>query len=136
MLAVIQNLSEQSWMITEYVLAVVTGYLLIAFFVGARLSRFQVSVVNGLYVLMHFLGIWSAAQAQMRAAHYIERLVEVNPDTPTMLSMTETGVMSNATMSYAMGFLIMAACLTFMWSVRNPSMWGQLAPSDKEREGE
>lgn len=42
----------QAWTVSQYGLSIVTGYLLIAHFIGRKLTLFQVSFTNFVFLLM------------------------------------------------------------------------------------
>jgi hypothetical protein len=45
----------QAWTVSQYGLSIMTGYLLIAHFIGRQLTFFQVAFVNVVFVIMHTL---------------------------------------------------------------------------------
>ena len=117
LLSTISEIGAQNWQITEYVLTVVTGYLLIAHFIGAKLNRFQVSVVNGLYLLMHSMGIWTSYGGMQRLHYYAAQLSELDPSSPSITSVE--GGSWVLWSPVVLGLMVMTACLTFMWNVRH-----------------
>jgi hypothetical protein len=95
--------------------ALVSGYLFVAWMVGARLSRFQVSVINGLYVIWIASitqGYISAASAVVDLESAINRIGSVSSDPID----TYYG-----TYAFAVVQIVgLIASLFFMWSVRHP----------------
>ena len=54
-----QGETQNALAMNEYNLATLTGYLLIAYFIGANLTFFQVSFVNFLFVLTRLASYFS-----------------------------------------------------------------------------
>jgi hypothetical protein len=97
--------------------ALVSGYLLAAFIVGARLTRLQVFVVNSLFIMWTsgLLMGWSSALGAILDLDAAIRQLELQT------------VGSNIDQSAASAYLFsivqivgILASLIFMWSVRHP----------------
>ena len=97
--------------------ALVSGYLIAAFFVGARLTRLQVFVVNSLFI-MWTVGLligWSTAlEATLDLDAAIRHL-----ESPTVGSTMGSAAASAYLFSIVQTIGIIAS-LIFMWSVRHP----------------
>ena len=97
--------------------ALVSGYLIAAFFVGARLTRLQVFVVNSLFI-MWTVGLligWSTAlEATLDLDAAIRQL-----ESPTVDS-TMDGAAASAYLFSIVQTIGIIASLIFMWSVRHP----------------
>jgi hypothetical protein len=94
--------------------ALVSGYLIMAYLVGSRLSRLQVSVINGLYFVWIF-GIIGGYTTTVGAVVDLESAL-------LDLERTSTRV-SNTVYAYSFAVVQVAgllASLVFMWSVRHP----------------
>jgi hypothetical protein len=48
-----------AWTVSQYALTIITGYLLIAHFIGKQLSSFQVWFMSIVFVVMHVMNIVS-----------------------------------------------------------------------------
>ena len=98
-------------------LTVLSGYLLVAYFVGHRLSRYQAALVSTFFVLGAGLGAFMTFVQLRRAFYFIEQLS------------SQYGVrsyMPNTVMTYLGGTLLcllVPAALFFMYQIRrNPSL--------------
>ena len=94
--------------------ALVSGYLITAYLVGAKLTRLQVSVVNGLYVVW-VLGIIGGYTTTVGAVLDLETALVALAKTSSKVSNT----------LYAYSFAVvqvvgLLASILFMWSVRHP----------------
>lgn len=109
------NVSADSLVFIPVLLTVASGYLVAAWTVGRRLTRSQVSLVNSLFVgaSLVFLAAWSV---RIRVAlAYQSELIAINPERlPLVNSWLQPAV-------YVMGAATLAACLKFMWDIRNSS---------------
>lgn len=97
--------------------ALVSGYLITAYVVGARLTRLQVTVINTLYCLWT-IGILGGYINTVSDTIELEQAIRGVGTTPT------AGKMSDSTFA-AYSFAIVQAIgiiasLVFMWSVRHP----------------
>lgn len=94
--------------------ALVSGYLITAFFAGSRLSHLQVGVINCLFVVWTF-GLIGGYNTTVTAVIDLE----------AALSSMETTSATASNTIYAYSFTIVQvagilASLVFMWSVRHP----------------
>ena len=97
--------------------ALVSGYLIAAFFVGARLTLLQVFVVNSLFI-MWTVGLligWSTA---------LEATLDLDAAMRQLESPTVGSTMNSAAASAYLFSIVQTigiiASLIFMWSVRHP----------------
>ena len=110
-----QGASEQVMAGVQWQLSMITGYLLIAYFIGEKLSSLQVVFVNFLFLIMHFNIAVAVTMGILRERYYTLQVLEISPDTPNIYSSGEGAVLM------VVGSLIMTACcLSYMWSVRHP----------------
>jgi hypothetical protein len=111
--------SDLAMSYSQYLLSALTGYLLIAFFIGASLTRFQVSFVNILFVLLYGSVSGSLAGVIKRVGYFSAKLgdmkSEIPVDTIAFSSANEAGGVTAITISV----LLMVGCLVFMWDVRH-----------------
>ena len=98
-------------------LATLTGYLLIAHFIGAKLTLFQVVFVNVVFLLSRVVNFLALQGIIERNAHWNEKIQELDPTIPFgVLADTNRGSIS----SWVIFTLITAGALLFMWQVRHP----------------
>ena len=90
----------------------ISGYLLVAYLLGAKLSRSQISILNLIYVLTAVLEIWIVFGGTSVAATLAEELRGINPETPVTVNMG-TAYLASAILVFAL-----LASLKFMWDVR------------------
>ena len=101
----------------EFGLAVLTGYLLIAHYVGRSLSFGQVAFVNVMFVAVQ-LSLHLGAQEDAEILAYLEQqAVQLNPNLPFNKDVSTAfgGIFTHLAV-----LLITSACLAFMWRVRHP----------------
>ena len=95
-------------------LSVLSGYLIIAYLVGDKLTRAQVVIVTVLYVCattiitLWFFAWWS------RALEFAMEAKQLNPDRQVANSVQTTWSIT------VMLFMAIVASLYFMWSIRHP----------------
>lgn len=111
----------QAWTVSQYGLSIMTGYLLIAHFIGRQLTFFQVSFVNVVFLIMHTLVLMSNIGLANKIFLLNERLQEYGSDlgATSLISAAEGGT-GTGWPAYLLGFLVTMGCLIFMWSVRHP----------------
>ena len=90
------------------------GYLIVAYFVGASLTRVQTAILTTLYLA------WQARVSAMlygisaNGAVILEEMAETSPD--TTLALTAPSLMP----TYLLLAGVTLASLYFMWSIRHP----------------
>jgi hypothetical protein len=95
-------------------MTVVSGYLLVAFFIGSKLTRAQLSLVSALYVFIAISATYGFFSWMMRGIGYAIKQEEINPSlkiyagTPTAAAIA------------AVLLLGIIASLKFMWDIRHP----------------
>lgn len=102
----------------EVLLTVLTGYLLITYFVGAKLSVFQVSFVNVVYLLTYISTWLTLVQYLETANHFRDVLISQNSQIP-LPSATESFFATPA-FNLTVAGLLTVGSLYFMWSIRHP----------------
>jgi hypothetical protein len=65
--------------VTSY-FSVMFAFLVMAYFVGSKLSRLQARIVSTLFIWLSFLNIYAAGGYLFRAQMFKDRLSAVNPD--------------------------------------------------------
>lgn len=110
--------AEASWLSALGVfISIVFAYIAVAYFVGSKLTRFQVAVVSGLYSLFSLMMISALTNIYQRVVELAIEIRELNPDRSVALG-------------GAPGFLVgllFAAFLTglvFMFQVRRSRRTG------------
>ena len=112
-----QGETQNALAITEYNLATITGYLLIAYFIGANLTLFQVSFVNFLFVLSRIAAYFSLQGILERTQHFQQQIVDADPNVPVgALATGGYGSVAQTVLFTA----VTVGCLVFMWQVRHP----------------
>jgi hypothetical protein len=108
--------NNQAESVGEILLTVLTGYLLIAFFMGDKLTTFQVCFVNVVFLLA-YTSTWASLIEYLSTATYFrEILVSLQSDLPM------ARITPNATpvFNILVAFLLTTGALYFMWAVRHP----------------
>jgi hypothetical protein len=110
-----QGASDLAMVAAQWQLTIITGYLLIAYFIGAKLSTLQVTFVNFVYLLMLANAVASVVMGVLRESYYTQQVLKISPETPNL------GSFGDAAVACVVGSLIVTAgCLSYMWSVRHP----------------
>ena len=93
------------------------SYLLVAYLVGSKLTKFQVSFLNFLLIVMGVTGM-SGFLATLRSNFDArDRLIEMGSSQVTM----STEISSAASFTFvAFRVVVLIGCLVFMWQVRHP----------------
>ena len=100
----------------QVLLTVLTGYLLIAYFVGKALTVFQVSFVNVLFLLI-YTATWATLANYLEVAnHFRETLVDLGSEIP----LSHADYIGSPAFNLSVGGLITVGAFYFMWSVRHP----------------
>ena len=98
--------------------ALVSGYLVTAYLVGARLTKFQVTVINVLFLLWT-AGILGGYMSTVRDTLILESAIREHGEV--------LGADSTSDSTYAYSFAVVQvlgilASFAFMWSVRHPKI--------------
>jgi hypothetical protein len=105
---------DLSIQVLSFYMTVTSGYLIVAFLAGAKLTRPQMSIISTLYIFMTVVGTYAAFAWMSRGTQYVLKLealessgaVYANPALPFIVS------------AILMGGIV--ASLVFMWGVRHP----------------
>lgn len=106
--------SGDSLVFIPLVISVVSGYLVVAWLVGSRLTRSQLYLINSLFVGMTTL-LGFAWYTRIRVAlSYQDELLGLNPD---RVELVGAWLIPAVTI---LGLSGLVSCLKFMWDVRHP----------------
>ena len=95
-------------------LTATSGFLLVAYLVGDKLTALQMSVVSVLYVVFASVSAYLSIGYGVRGMGYTFRLKQMNP---------EMSVYAHYAVPSTLGVVLLGgiiACLIFMWQVRHP----------------
>jgi hypothetical protein len=98
--------------------SLIFGYLLVAYFVGANLTRAQNVILTLLYLLTMILNRTAFVSIQLGGKDLNILLMELNPDARPVFLLSDAGIVTASTVFAAS----IAASLYFMWSIRHPKM--------------
>lgn len=116
-LDLISNDSEQMAIQFSIYLSVMSGYLLVAYFAGEKLTTVQVLILSGLFLFATVAEVWGFHLTLSHIGELLAKKAELGP-----LSAYEEGIDDNGyPWAIAMSIGIIAA-LYFMWSVRHPRL--------------
>lgn len=96
------------------IFTVISGYLIVAWLIGEKLTRAQVTVVNLLFLCTAPMMVWAWLGRFLAALEFQNRLLELNPQTAERVSMYLI-----IGFPIILSFLILGS-LKFMWDVRHP----------------
>ena len=89
--------------------SIFTAYLAVAYLVGSKLKRQQVTVINGLFLIMQLLMIWGTAGFFWQARGYMDQVREA-----------PLGVIAPHHVALPLLSIGLIVGLKFMWDVRHP----------------
>ena len=98
-------------------ITLVSGYLVVAFAVGFRLTRQQVIIVNSIYLLMTMFLLWGTV-AMVGKAHGFE-VIAYSMAGKEFDEFVPRGDIANS-IAIIFGIAIVAS-LKFMWDIRHPT---------------
>lgn len=103
----------------EMMVTLMTGYLLIAFFIGGKLSRFQVLFVNVLYLMLYSAAASTLIDTMARVSHFARILEDTGSSIPIDSSNIQY-VYSSQIYLWLVPLLVVSGSLYFMWTIRHP----------------
>jgi hypothetical protein len=98
-------------------LTLVSGYLVVGYLAGTRLSALQTGIVSALFVAGTGLQTWGIQQYQVAISELLNAKSEITPLTPFQASVASNGASDMFAALMAAGIV---ASLFFMWSIRHP----------------
>ena len=93
--------------------AVLSGYLIVAYAIGSNLTRLQVTVLNIVYSIWTIYILMSGFISLTRTRHHIILAVELDQQLSSPVALIVHGYVS-------IGLMLWLTSLWFMWSVRHP----------------
>ena len=93
-------------------LTATTGFLIVSYMVGNKLSRAQLITISSLYIIFAVISSYLAVGYAFRGMTYMRIAAEVNPD----VEVYATNVLPIAMAFCLFGGII--ACLKFLWDIR------------------
>jgi hypothetical protein len=93
------------------------SYLLVAWFVGAKLTRFQAAFLSILFLVLTFAGMSNFLTLLLKNFALLEQLREMGSIT-AVRQVSEAEVISSVFVGFRV--IIAVAALLFMWQVRHP----------------
>ena len=97
-------------------ITLVSGYLVVAFLAGDKLTRQQVVIVSSIYLLMSILVLWGSIEFVGKAEGF--EIIAYSMAGKEFQGFLPRGDIGNSIMT-VFGIAIIAS-LKFMWDVRNP----------------
>jgi hypothetical protein len=94
-------------------LTATTGYLIVIYLVGIKLTRSQLAIISGLYLAFALIATYLTIAYGLRGMHYADELRKVNADVPVYSRVSIPTVLA------AVLLVGIGACLKFMWDVRH-----------------
>ena len=92
------------------------GYLLVAYFIGASLTRVQVIILNVLYIASIGASIFQMTTGAFTAIGFLNKFLEVSGNEGEMSPLNPNYIAYGVALNLAM----ILTSLYFMWSVRHP----------------
>ena len=104
---------SQSAAMVSLLIAVLSGYLIVAYIIGSNLTRLQVSVLNIAYSIWALFLILSGTINLVRARSHLILAAELDQQLSPPMAYIVHGYVSIA-------LLLWLASLWFMWDIRHP----------------
>ena len=92
------------------------GYLLVAYFIGASLTRVQVIILNVLYIASIGASIFQMTTGAFTAIGFLNKFLEVSGNEGEMSPLNPNYIAYGVALNLA----LILTSLYFMWSVRHP----------------
>ena len=115
MLGTIENAQNTG----EMMVTLMTGYLLIAFFIGGKLSRFQVLFVNALYLMLYSAAASTLIDTIAKVSHFAQNLEDMGSNIPSDSSNIQYVYYSQIYL-WLVPLLVVSGSFYFMWTIRHP----------------
>ena len=103
-------------------LTLTSGYLVVAYLVGERLSTLQSSIITSLYVTGAALQTWAITRYQVAIRELLHTKEKISPLTEFQSSVADSGATFAFVILMTLGIF---ASLFFMWSTRRTKKAGQ-----------
>ena len=117
MLGTIENAQSTG----EMMVTLMTGYLLIAFFIGGRLSTFQVLFVNAAYLMLYSSAASTLVYTMGRVTHFGRLLDDIGSSIPSGTGTASIqNVYSTPIFLWLVPLLVVSGSFYFMWTIRQP----------------
>jgi hypothetical protein len=113
-LDLITNTANAGTSVLAVVMTTISGYLVVAWLVGEKLTGAQVTLVNLVFVVFAPMMILTWASIFVGALRLQERLHSINPESSAGLSAGGTTAVSITLLVLVLG------SIKFMWDVRHP----------------
>jgi hypothetical protein len=116
MVGLLQTQTGNMTTVTTLYISMLFGYLLVAYFIGAALTRAQSVILTILYLLTISLNRGSFLSLQLVGQELSKVFIEMAPDASPVFVFTDAGIV----FSTALFVATIAGSLYFMWRVRHP----------------
>jgi hypothetical protein len=110
----LSSASGDSLVFIPLVISVVSGYLVVAWLVGSKMTSSQLYLINGLFIGMIILLGFAWLTRIKVALSYQNELLELNPGRAELVGPWLVPAVS------ILGLTALISCLKFMWDVRHP----------------
>jgi hypothetical protein len=95
-------------------ITVISGYLIVAYVVGAHLAKGQIIIINFLYIFFATLLWYANSAALFKQVEIVEQLRAIQPDAFYPAGYEVAFAVALVT------YLVVLASLKFMWDIRHP----------------
>lgn len=102
---------------TTLFLSIASGYLLVAYLAGAKLTKIQTVIISALFVVGAAFQCWGLITYEIAIEEYLAAKAVISPLTAHQLSIANGNAGTIIASALVAGTL---AALYFMWSIRNP----------------
>ena len=114
-LELIDGVFGSLWTVSQFGFGIISAYCLLAYYIGAKLSFFQVSFVNASFFAMNAVTNLSIINAFRRLDYVVDNLSD-----HAVEAMLVTRLPIEVVLTFDI-FLVIG-CYAFMWSVRHPKI--------------
>ena len=114
-LELIDGVFGSLWTVSQFGFGIISAYCLLAYYIGTKLSFFQLAFVNICFFVMNAVANLSLLNAFRRLQYIVDNLsdhvVEAMPITRLPIEVI-----------LAFDIFLLVGCYAFMWSVRHPKI--------------
>ena len=110
-----QSAFENSLSSFAVLLSIVSGYLITAYLIGAKLSKFQVTILTTVFLMVMGLLAWSMSAYTYWGSFY----AALARNASTGADYFRPGIWTTGAVA-VMNLFTIVMCLLFMWNVRHP----------------
>ena len=112
-LDLLDSVFSTMWMVSQGTFGVISAYCLLAYYIGVKLTFFQVTFVNVCFFVMASIGTLATVNGYKRIRYLLDSLPDTAVEAIPLATMPIPALM-------VFTLFLLIGCYAFMWSVRHP----------------